>query len=205
MAEITVEPAELSKEAQPGIEQILHSIDKNSKSPKLVDAWRFRQEVMAKYQLPEPGLRVTNPAGYIDIMEKLLKERGVQIRDKHEFIPFFEENPEAGAVALEPNVFRDNTVVISTANGNDLKRLRARAADLAHEAVHALQHIYYPRMPARETEKEAYYYSSLTPQLIEKYKNDPDFLQTALKTLEENIDISVRTDQRINGEVNSSQ
>jgi len=189
------------KERQVSIDEVIAEIDKKleGKYPvSLAQAWRYREEVRAKYGLPECGGRWEDPLAYIHVMEDILSSNDVNLRGKHEFEAFFDENPTAGAVTMSPDVFRNTTVVAQAASSNDWWQLRARANQLAHEGVHALQFQRSPRMPDEEGEREAYYYQMLTPQQILKYKDDPTYLLDQINgSIEQNVQNSVKTNANI--------
>lgn len=161
---------------------ILHEADKftpdNGIKPS--EFWKFREEVRAKYALPESGTRWENPVPYIREIEQLAKENGIDIRPKHEFSTYFKEKPDAGAVAFSPDVFRKATLVVKEFTegytDEDWFALRARANQLAHEIVHALQYIKYPSMPDDIGEYEAYAYQRFTPVDILRLKDDPEYI-----------------------------
>jgi len=193
MAESTVEPITATESS---IEQILQNIDSASdkqgpNETKLADAWGYRKTVMAKYDLPELG---SDPVEYIRRMEEFLKRKGIDVRGIHEFDRFFQENHEAAAVANE------HGIIIGAANGSDIERLKLRGRSIAHEAVHALQDLLYPRMPLEEMEREAYYYEYLTPSVILNNKDRPDFLKGVLGVLEDKVQMSTIVDERLREE-----
>ncbi len=200
MENTIVEP---SQEAKPNIEQVVNQLDKileGRDGIKFSEAWKYREEIRAKYGLPECGYRWEDPIRYIEEIESFLKKNGVRVRDKHEFSNFFKENPTATALHSGPNVFRDSTVVVQSASDGEWFRLRARANQLSHESVHALQAAKYPIMPNEEAEKEAYYYQMFTPQLILQYKDDPNLLFEWINgVIERNINSSTAVDKEING------
>lgn len=104
------------------------------------EAWQYRETVRTKYDLPECGYRWDDPVRYIQTIEDFLKKEGIEIREKHEFKQFFKDNPGAAALSSGPNVFRNNTVIVGSNNPDgEYWKLRARANQLAHEAVHAIQ------------------------------------------------------------------
>lgn len=82
--------------------------DKDGIKPS--QAWRYREEVRAKYGLPESGLRYDDPRDYMRRMKELLKEMGVNARPTHEFQPFFKKHP-ASAVTFNDSVFGDAVIV----------------------------------------------------------------------------------------------
>lgn len=188
-------------ESSLSLEELIQSLDKAVEGKpgiKPSEAWRYREEVRAKYRLPECEYLFEDPVRYIQTMEAFLKREGVKVRNKHEFSIFFKENPKAEAVSSGSSVFRDSTVVVSSASETDWFGLRARAKQLSHESVHALQQKHYPRMPNDVAEKEAFYYQMLTPQTFFKYKDDPDFIMHFInKVIETNIKGSVKIDNKI--------
>lgn len=162
------------------------------------DAWRYREEVRAKYGLPECGYRWQNPNRYIQEIEAFLQQQGVEVRGKHEFARFFEEIREAQAIVSGPNVFRNPTVVVEDAAENDWFKLRARANQLAHEGVHALQNIKYPSMTDDIAEKEAYYYQMLTPEHIIRYRHQPESIHIWINNvIEKSISKSIRVNEAL--------
>lgn len=200
-------PTELeltSKEVESSLDQVLKIMDQalaDKDGIKPSEAWEFREMVRTKYQLPDSGLRFVDPAEYIRQVELLLKDKKITIRSGHEFQSFFNENPEAEAVNFKASVFRDATVVHG---GGAESSLAKRARLLAHEAVHALQNFFYPRMPLETKEKEAYYYELLTPQSILMFKNDPEGFYGAVNdTFELFIKLSVAVDKRLGKDVAS--
>ncbi len=198
-----LQPASNEIESNPRLDQILQEMDKKFEGKeglKPSQAWEYKQQVIAKYQLPENDRISIDPTSYIHNVEALLKDNNIQVRPKHEFQNFFNENPTARAVNFEPNVFRDSTVVVANASENNFKQLKKRAKDLSHEAVHALQDIRYPSMPYEEKEREAYYYECLTPEMIIRYKDNPEELFAVLDDL---IDMSVTVDQKTGATVDS--
>lgn len=184
-------------EKPPSLDEIIAKIDQASEGKhevSLARAWQYREEVRAKYGLPECGGRWDDPLAYIHEVEDVLRKEGVQVRDKHEFSAFFAEHPSAGAVAMEPSVFRDATVVAEATSLNDWWGLRARANQLSHESVHALQFRHSPRMPDEEGEREAYYYQMLTPDMIRGHQDDPSYLFYQINGgIEQNVQNSTET------------
>lgn len=183
-----------------GIETILLQMDKalaGKEGIMPLTAWRYREEVRAKYQLPECGYRWNDPARFINEIEAFIKKEGIIIRPKHDFERFFSEHPKAQAVTLG-KPFRETTVVVSESSQGDWFGLRKKANQLAHEAVHALQAKRYPEMPDEVAEKEAFYYQMLNPQTIERYKDDPDFLHDFInRVIEDSIKLSCKIDSQI--------
>ncbi len=162
------------------------------------DAWEYRETVRRKYDLPECGYLTRDPVGFIHTIEAFLKKHKVKIRPTHEFQPFFEEYPGAGAWTLiQPSTFRENTVVVPQASAENRTELIKRVRHLAHEAVHALQFIRYPTMPLGEFEREAYYYEQFTPLLILTFQDAPELLTNRLEDLEKKIQGSVEIDRKI--------
>ena len=200
----TVELDLASKEVEPSLGQVLKNMDQalvDKDGIKPSEAWDFREMVRAKYQLPDSGLRLIDPVEYIRRVERLLKDKKITIRPGHEFQPFFNENPETEAVNFKASVFRDATVVLG---GDAESSLAKKARLLAHEAVHALQNFFYPRMPLETKEKEAYYYELLTPQSILMFKSDPEgFYGAVNETFDLLIKLSVSVDKKLNGDVAS--
>ena len=177
-------------EAEPtnSLKDILINLDeklKDKEGIKPSQAWRYREEVKAKYHLPECGYMWSDPERYIKEAEKYAKAHGIQIRPKHEFQGYFgmEEHRDAEAVSLSENVFRNNTVVVARASQSDWYGLRRRAKQFAHELVHAIQGEKYPRMPLEKAEREAYYYQMLTPHFFIKHRDNPDFVSHYLNTV----------------------
>ena len=158
-------------------------------------AWQYREEVRGKYGLPECGGLWSDPQGYINEIEAFLEREGIRIRGKHEFKDFFNNNPGAGAVAFGRSVFRDATVVVGQASSSDWFGLRARAKQLSHESVHAMQDKYYPGMPDEQAEREAYYYQMFTPQKIRELSDDPEHLLFIITGI---IEPAVRSSVTIN-------
>lgn len=167
---------------------------KDDERIKPSDAWKYREAVRIKYGLPECGYLSQDPVRYIQTIEEFLKKYKVQIRAEHEFQPFFNAQPKAGAWATGPNVFRDNTVVVPQASESEWSDLITRAEYLAHESVHALQKIRYPNMPLEEVEREANYYQRFTPDLILRLQATPEFLADRLEVFELLIQESVKID-----------
>ncbi len=188
-------------EAQLSLEELIQSLDKAVEGKpgiKPSDAWRYREEVRAKYGLPECGYSFEDPLRYIQTIEAFLKENRVEIRNKHDFSTFFKENLKAEAVSSGPGVFRDSTVVVGAASDTDWFGLRARAKQLSHDSVYALQDKRYPEMPIDVAEKEASYYQMLTPQTFLRYKDDPAFLMHFINGIvETSIKSSVEIDKKI--------
>lgn len=195
--------AEPGKNLNTDTEVVIQELDKvlnERQGIKVSEAWKYREEVRAKYGLPECGYRWEDPTGYIKVIENFLKKNCVQVRSKHEFMAFFRENSIAQALHTGPNVFRDSTVVIQNASDSNWFQLRARASQLAHESVHAFQAVLYPRMPDEEAEKEAFYYQMITPQQILKYKDDPNFLFDYINdVIKRSIRNAVKIDQKLSG------
>ncbi len=138
--------------------------------------WNFRERVRVGYGLPECAGRWDDPVGYIHQIEEFASKHGIDVRPKHEFETYFRERPDAGAVAFSEDVFRRNTVVVEGFKPDDRWALRARANQLSHEIVHAMQATRYPSMPEELAEWEAYAYQWFTPELIREHEGDPDFL-----------------------------
>jgi predicted RNA-binding protein with EMAP domain len=130
--------------------------------------------------------------GFISKIVDIIKKRGINLRYKHEFSKFFSKFPTAAAVNLDGNL------VVTNSAENDWYGLRAQANQLAHEIVHALQDLRYPRMPEEEAEREAYYYQMLTPQQIIKYMEDPEFLDHFVNVvIQDHIEQSCKTNKKI--------
>ncbi len=88
--------------------------------------------------------------------------------------------------------------MVGAASDTDWFGLRARAKQLSHESVHALQDKRYPEMPIDVAEKEAFYYQMLTPQTFLRYKDDPAFLMHFINGIvETSIKSSVEIDKKI--------
>lgn len=175
----TLAPNVPEMSAEPRIEDLLAKIDTEYTNPDgwtFSQAWKYREEVRAKYGLPECGGRWEDPQGYINYMEDMLAREGIAVRGKHEFKGFFEDFPGASAVVLGRSAFRDTTVVVTEASTNDWFGLRARANQLAHESVHAFQDTLYPGMSHEEAEREAHYYQMFYPQKIRELSDDPERL-----------------------------
>ncbi|MBI2599323.1 hypothetical protein HYW43_00175 [Candidatus Daviesbacteria bacterium] len=190
-------------ESQLSFEEVIQSLDKaveGKPGVKPSEAWRYREEVRAKYGLPECAYLFEDPVRYIQTIEAFLKDNEVSLRDKHEFASFFKENPNAIAVNFGSNVFRDSTVVAQQTSDSNWFGLRARANQLAHESVHAIQDKRYHGMPSEVAEKEAFYYQMLSPQTFLKYRDDPDFVMYYINdVIENNIKSSVGIDNKISG------
>lgn len=182
-------------------DELLQTLDKTVEGKpgiKPSDAWKYREEVRAKYGLPECGLLVGDPLGYIQMMEEFLKRERVEVRNNHEFSLFFKENSESAAFYFISNVFREATIAVPGASESVWFDLMDRATQLAHESVHAMQGKHYPRMPFRLAEKEAYYYQMLKPQIFLRYKDKPDFIMHFInETIEDSIRSSVEIAKRI--------
>lgn len=191
---------------KPNINQILLEMDNAldwSPGPRPSEIWRFREQVKTKYGLPD---LLGNPVEYMRQVERILKEQGVSVRPKHEFEPFFKENPEASGVNFSASVFREATVVIKDASGDDINQLVDRAKHLGHEAVHALQTKRFPRMPFEEMEREAYYYQLFTLGLILYLKDRPGDLYDYIHHMdgiEDRIKLSTRVDNRLDPRLSS--
>lgn len=145
------------------IGDILKQLDKKcpDKGVKPSEAWTYRHIIMRKYGLPESTYRWNDPKRYIEQIEEIAKEHGVKIRSRHEFELFFKENPKAKAWFHGKYVFHDSMMVTTPLpNEEEWFQLRAKANQLSHEIVHALQQERYPRMPVEEQEREAYYSKS---------------------------------------------
>lgn len=183
------------------IEVVVKELDKTVEGKpgiKPSEAWQYREEVKAKYGLPENDYMWDDPVRYINEMETLLKEKGVNVRYKHEFETFFRENPTAEALTSGPSAFSDARVIVQGARDDDWLALRARAKQLSHEGVHGLQAKKYPRMPEDIAEKEAYYYQILTPQWFMRNQDDPEFVMTWInEDMEKWIQGSVETDTKL--------
>ena len=98
-----------------GIEAILSRMDEALVGKEGImpsDAWRYREEVRAKYQLPECGYRWNDPTRFISEIEAFIRKEGIAIRPKHDFERFFSEYPKAQAVTLEKGLEK-TTVVVS--------------------------------------------------------------------------------------------
>jgi len=170
----------------------------------LLDSWKYRETVRQKYGLPECAYLFEDPVRYIREITDLCAREGIILRHKDEFDSFFKENPLAEAVNLGKNVFRDATLVVRRASSDDWFALRAKAKQLSHEVVHAMQEKKYPRMSDEESEREAYYYQMLTPRTIERYREDPKFMYYWVGTIiEKCVRDSVETDEKINGKSNA--
>lgn len=167
-------------------------------SIKPSQAWEYREQVRAKYSLPDSSYRHSNPRGFIAEIEKLARKNGVQVRPKHEFSQFFDEHL-AGNVAFEESVFRKQTLVADTPGDVESRdKLGTKAAAFAHEIVHNLQEQRYPRMPNEEREKEAYHYQYVDEVLFRRYREDPQKLEFVLNEhIPAMIKASVATNERI--------
>lgn len=162
------------------------------------EALEFSKVVRAKYGLPDPVLCHLDPKRYIEQLEAVAKQNNIEIRPIHEFQPFFDELPEASAVAFGESVFRKPTVVVGQAREGDIQAQFRRGKSLAHELVHVLQELRYPRMPFAEQEKEAYYYQVVDELNILKFKDEPKKLDHLLnKHLDFLIKASSAVDRKI--------
>ncbi|MDB5182511.1 MAG: hypothetical protein JWO47_295 [Candidatus Saccharibacteria bacterium] len=191
--------AQLVNESLPKhIDEVIAEIDEKfpqEEGPSLAQLWKYREEVRAKYGLPECGGRWRDPQAYINTMEDFLGREHIDIRAKYEFEPFFNEYPTAGAVTFESSAFRDVTIVASVSSSNNFYGLRKRANYLAHEAVHGMQQKRSPRMPNEIGEREAYYYQMLTPQRIRETDDIFTFIATVIEPY---IVGSVELNERMN-------
>ncbi len=189
---------EAQHENSESLDQILVELDKrhNSSGMKPSEAWQYRETIRIKYGLPECGYRWNDPLRYIGEIETFLKSNGVTIRPKHEFQNFFAENSDSGALTSGPSVFRDLTIIVQ-GESDDWYKLRARANQLAHESVHAMQNIKYPSMTNEEAEREAYFYQMLTPQELIEAANKSEGLGFLLALIEKNVINSKKTDERL--------
>ena len=194
MSEGGISPEINEKEIEP-IELLTRRLDERvgkKEGISIAQAWEYRERVRAKYQLPECAGRWENPSGYIDKITKFAKEKGVPIRPKDEFQPFFEKYKNAKAAII------DNNLVVERASESDWFALRALANQLSHEIVHGLQNQKYPRMPDEEAEREAFYYQMITPETIRRYKDNPEFLHLFINEIvEADIKTSCANDEAI--------
>ncbi|MGI6776345.1 MAG: hypothetical protein ACOX5S_03610 [Patescibacteria group bacterium] len=197
MSEGGISPEINEKEIEP-IELLARRLDERvgkKEGISISQTWEYRERVRAKYQLPECAGRWENPVGYIDKITKFAKEKGIPIRPKDEFQPFFEKYKNAKAAII------DNNLVVEKASGSDWFALRALANQLSHEIVHGLQNQKYPRMSDEEAEREAFYYQMITPDTIRRYKDNPEFLHHFInKIVEADIKTSCANDQAIREE-----
>ncbi len=159
--------------------------------------WAYRENVRIKYGLPECADKWDFPVSYIQKIEQLAKENKIEIRPKHEFQLFFEEN-KAGALTSK-SVFRDNTIIAEQHQPDDWWALRARANQLSHEIVHALQNIMFPGMPDHIAEQEAYAYQQFNPgEIIYKSYSPEDIASWVNKTIPEWVATSLAVDNKLN-------
>jgi hypothetical protein len=194
MSEGGISPEINEKEIEP-IELLARKLDERvgkKEGISISQAWEYRERVRAKYQLPECAGRWENPSGYIDKITKFAKEKGIPIRPKDEFQPFFEKYKNAKAAII------DNSLVVERASGSDWFALRALANQLSHEIVHGLQNQKYPRMSDEEAEREAFYYQMITPETIRRYEDNPEFLHHFINEIvEADIKTSCANDEAI--------
>jgi hypothetical protein len=197
MSEGGISPEINEKEIEP-IELLARRLDERvgkKEGISISQTWEYRERVRAKYQLPECAGRWENPVGYIDKITKFAKEKGIPIRPKDEFQPFFEKYKNAKAAII------DNNLVVEKASGSDWFALRALANQLSHEIVHGLQNQKYPRMSDEEAEREAFYYQMITPDTIRRYEGNPEFLHHYINEIvEADIKTSCANDQAIREE-----
>ena len=194
MSEGSISPEIDEGEREP-IESLAKKLDEKigeKEGVSISQAWEYRERVRAKYQLPECAGRWEDPSGYIDKITKFAKERGIPIRPKDEFQPFFEKYKNAKAAII------DNNLVVERASESDWFALRALANQLSHEIVHGLQNQKYPRMPDEEAEREAFYYQMITPETIRRYEDNPEFLHHFINEIvEADIKTSCANDEAI--------
>lgn len=194
-----------SREAQrePPIGEILKQLDSkcSNEGIKPLEAREYRQEVIGKYGLPETAYKFSDPRRYIGEVEELANKWGVQVRPRHEFEKFFQENPEVGA--WFHSGVDSGPMIVTNPPVNEPEewfRLRARANQLSHEIVHVLQNEKYPRMPIKEQEREAYYYQILDDNFFRRHANNPDFIYRFInETLEDMIKSSTTIDNKLQG------
>ncbi len=194
MNEGGISPEINKKEIEP-IELLARRLDEKvgkKEGISISQAWEYRERVRAKYQLPECAGRWEDPIGYIDKITKFAKEKGIPIRPKDEFQPFFETYKDAKAAII------DNNLAVERASESDWFALRALANQLSHEIVHGLQNQKYPRMSDEEAEREAFYYQMITPETIRKYEDNPEFLHHFINEIvEADIKTSCANDEAI--------
>ncbi len=161
--------------------------------------WKYRERVRVKYGLPECGGKFDDPVSYIHQIEQLAKENGIEIRPKHEFELFFQENPGAGGVFFGKGVFRDPTIAVEQHQPDDFWELRTRAGQLSHEIVHAFQDIMFPGMPDHIAEQEAYAYQIFNPDAILFFSDSIEFISSWVnKDIPKLVAFSNSTNSKIN-------
>lgn len=194
MSEGGISPEINERKIEP-IELLVRRLDEKvgkKEGVSIARAWEYREEVRAKYQLPECAGRWEDPIGYIDKITKFAKEKGIPIRRKDEFQPFFEKYKNAKAAII------DNNLLVERASESDWFALRALANQLSHEIVHGLQNQKYPRMSDEEAEREAFYYQMITPETIRRYEDNPEFLHHFINEIvEADIKTSCADDEAI--------
>lgn len=184
-------------------EEIAKELDKRLGSKEASDAWHYREEVRAKYHLPECGYRWEDPERYIQEMENFVNENGITLRYKHEFEKFFEDFPDT-----QGRTTKDNEVVTTAVGHSDWLALRARAKQLSHEVVHAMQAKLYPGMPDEIAEKEAYYYQIITPQDLKRAMTSLDpalTFKTSMRIINESIESSVKTENELKNKAEAGE